>query len=127
MPYLRFLDFADAPIARGVSSAQDGTLSIMVGGSESVFNHIKPVMECMGTEITHCGAVGTGQVMKLMNKEYKKVFYTFIILSLMWYCSLIYSLLNYFIDRSSQKVGLNILLGNCEHILWMFILSLKVI
>jgi len=63
----KFVNFADAPIARGVSSAQDGTLSIMVGGSEEVFNRIKPVMECMGTEITHCGTVGTGQVMKLMN------------------------------------------------------------
>ena len=61
------VDFADAPIARGVSSAEDGTLSIMVGGSPEVFARIKPALECMGTEITHCGAVGTGQVMKLMN------------------------------------------------------------
>ena len=36
------VDFADAPIARGVSSAEDGTLSIMVGGSKEVFDHIHP-------------------------------------------------------------------------------------
>jgi 3-hydroxyisobutyrate dehydrogenase-like beta-hydroxyacid dehydrogenase len=61
------VDFADAPVARGVSSAQDGTLSIMVGGSAEVFTRIKPYLACMGTDITHCGEVGTGQVLKLMN------------------------------------------------------------
>ena len=61
------VDYADAPIARGVSSAEDGTLSIMVGGSKEVFDRIHPTMSCMGTEITHCGGVGTGMVMKLMN------------------------------------------------------------
>ena len=61
------VDYADAPVARGVSSAEDGTLSIMVGGSAEVFERIKPAMSCMGTEITHCGGVGTGMVMKLMN------------------------------------------------------------
>jgi hypothetical protein len=61
------VDFADAPVARGVSSAEDGTLSIMVGASEAVFARIKPYLACMGTDITHCGDVGTGQVLKLMN------------------------------------------------------------
>jgi 3-hydroxyisobutyrate dehydrogenase-like beta-hydroxyacid dehydrogenase len=61
------VDFADAPVARGVSSAEDGTLSIMVGGSGEVLARIKPYLACMGTDITHCGDVGTGQVMKLMN------------------------------------------------------------
>ncbi len=61
------VDFADAPVARGVSSAEDGTLSIMVGASPEVFQRVKPALDCMGTEITHCGAVGTGMVMKLMN------------------------------------------------------------
>ncbi len=61
------VDFADAPVARGVSSAEDGTLSIMVGGSADVFARIEPVLACMGTDVTHCGDVGTGQVVKLMN------------------------------------------------------------
>ena len=63
----RSVDFADAPVARGVSSAEDGSLSIMVGGNDAVFARIKPYLACMGTDITHCGDVGTGQVMKLMN------------------------------------------------------------
>jgi 3-hydroxyisobutyrate dehydrogenase-like beta-hydroxyacid dehydrogenase len=59
--------FADAPVARGVPSAEDGTLSITVGGSEDVLHDIEPYLRCMGTDISHCGPVGTGQVMKLMN------------------------------------------------------------
>lgn len=60
-------DFADAPIARARFAAIDGTLSIMVGGEETVLDRIRPYLDCMGTDITHCGGVGTGQVMKLMN------------------------------------------------------------
>lgn len=59
--------FADAPIARGVPSAEDGTLAITVGATEELFTFIKPWLETMGTEISHCGDVGTGQVLKLMN------------------------------------------------------------
>ena len=60
-------DFADAPIARTRRAAVDGTLSIMVGGSAEIFARIKPILETMGNEITHCGDVGAGQVVKLMN------------------------------------------------------------
>ncbi|MEM7250081.1 MAG: NAD(P)-dependent oxidoreductase, partial [Pseudomonadota bacterium] len=63
----RGVDFADAPIARGVPSAQDGTLSIMVGGSDTVMARIEPFLACMGTDIAHCGDIGSGQVAKLMN------------------------------------------------------------
>ncbi len=61
------VDFADAPVARSRLAALDGTLSIMVGGTKDVLERIRPALECMGTDITHCGDVGTGQVMKLMN------------------------------------------------------------
>ncbi len=61
------VDFADAPVARGVPAAENGTLAIMVGASDDVLARITPSLECMGTEISHCGDVGTGQVMKLMN------------------------------------------------------------
>jgi 3-hydroxyisobutyrate dehydrogenase-like beta-hydroxyacid dehydrogenase len=61
------VDFADAPVAKGVPSAEAGTLAITVGASESVFARILPLLECMGTEISHCGDIGTGQVLKLMN------------------------------------------------------------
>jgi len=60
-------DFADAPVAKGVPSAEDGTLAITVGASAEVLARIEPYLRCMGTDISHCGDVGTGQVMKLMN------------------------------------------------------------
>jgi 3-hydroxyisobutyrate dehydrogenase-like beta-hydroxyacid dehydrogenase len=60
-------DFADAPIARTRRAAVEGTLSIMVGGSPEVFGKIKPILDTMGNEITHCGGVGAGQVVKIMN------------------------------------------------------------
>ena len=60
-------DFADAPVARGVPAAEAGTLAITVGAGDEVLTRIEPYLRCMGTEISHCGGVGTGQVMKLMN------------------------------------------------------------
>ena len=61
------VDFADAPVARTAQAARDGTLSIMVGATGAVFERLQPYLACMGTEITHCGAVGAGQAVKLMN------------------------------------------------------------
>ena len=61
------VDFADAPVARTRRAAVDGTLSIMVGGTAPVFQRLHPILATMGTEITHCGGVGAGQVVKLMN------------------------------------------------------------
>jgi len=59
--------FADAPVARTRQAAEDGTLSIMVGGSEQVFADIRPLLAHAATEITHCGPVGCGQVVKILN------------------------------------------------------------
>ena len=59
--------FADAPIARTARAARDGTLSIMVGGDPALFARLRPLLACMGSEVTHCGPVGAGQVVKLMN------------------------------------------------------------
>jgi 3-hydroxyisobutyrate dehydrogenase-like beta-hydroxyacid dehydrogenase len=59
--------FADAPVARTAQAARDGTLSIMVGGDDEVFARLRPLLACMGSEVTHCGAVGAGQAVKLMN------------------------------------------------------------
>src|SRR5262245_46727960 len=61
------VDFADAPVARTAQAPRDGTLSIMVGADGVVFERLRPYLACMGTEITHCGAVGAGQAVKLMN------------------------------------------------------------
>ena len=59
--------FADAPVARTAQAAIDGTLSIMVGGEAAVFERIRPLLDCMAAEVTHCGGVGAGQAVKLMN------------------------------------------------------------
>jgi 3-hydroxyisobutyrate dehydrogenase-like beta-hydroxyacid dehydrogenase len=58
---------ADAPVARTREAAQKGTLSIMVGSAPELFQQICPFLECMGTEVTLCGPVGCGQVLKLLN------------------------------------------------------------
>jgi 3-hydroxyisobutyrate dehydrogenase-like beta-hydroxyacid dehydrogenase len=59
--------YADAPVARTREAAQKGTLSIMVGSAPELFQQICPFLECMGTEVTLCGPVGCGQVLKLLN------------------------------------------------------------
>jgi 3-hydroxyisobutyrate dehydrogenase len=59
--------FADAPIARTREAASRGELSIMVGAADAVFAHIAPVLQTMGTDVTHCGPVGSGQVVKILN------------------------------------------------------------
>lgn len=59
--------FADAPVARTREAAQRGELSIMVGADETLYARIEPFLRYMGSDITHCGAVGCGQVVKLVN------------------------------------------------------------
>jgi 3-hydroxyisobutyrate dehydrogenase-like beta-hydroxyacid dehydrogenase len=63
----RGIHFADAPVARTRQAAAEGTLSVMVGSTEHVFQRLQPVLAHIGTEITHCGAPGAGQAMKLIN------------------------------------------------------------
>lgn len=61
------VDYADAPIARTRQAAQDGTLSIMVGAPLVVFDRLKPLMDFMGSDVAHCGDVGCGQIVKILN------------------------------------------------------------
>lgn len=63
----RGVDYADAPVARTRQAAQDGTLSIMVGASAEVYERIRPLLAHAATDITHCGPVGCGQVVKILN------------------------------------------------------------
>jgi 3-hydroxyisobutyrate dehydrogenase-like beta-hydroxyacid dehydrogenase len=60
-------DFGDAPVARTREAAQRGELSIMVGAEPIVFERIKPLLSYMGSDVTHCGDIGCGQVVKLIN------------------------------------------------------------
>jgi 3-hydroxyisobutyrate dehydrogenase-like beta-hydroxyacid dehydrogenase len=59
--------FADAPVARTRQAAQEGTLSIMVGADAASFARIEKLLRCCASEISHCGAVGAGQFVKIMN------------------------------------------------------------
>ncbi|HJV10749.1 MAG TPA: NAD(P)-dependent oxidoreductase [Burkholderiales bacterium] len=63
----RGIDFADAPVARTRAAAESGTLAVMVGATEAVFQRIRPLLAHMGSEITHCGGPGAGQATKLIN------------------------------------------------------------
>ncbi|MET0364826.1 MAG: NAD(P)-dependent oxidoreductase [Sphingobium sp.] len=63
----RGMHFADAPVARTRQAAIDGTLSIMVGAPDALFARLKPLIGYMGSDVTHCGDVGCGQVVKLIN------------------------------------------------------------
>lgn len=60
--------FLDAPVSGGEPKAIDGTLSIMVGGDEAVFNELAPVLQTMGASVTLTGPVGAGNVTKLANQ-----------------------------------------------------------
>jgi 3-hydroxyisobutyrate dehydrogenase len=58
----------DAPVSGGVIGANNGTLSIMVGGNQEVFEECKPILESMGKTITYVGGNGDGQVCKAVNQ-----------------------------------------------------------
>jgi 2-hydroxy-3-oxopropionate reductase len=58
----------DAPVSGGDVGAIEGSLSIMVGGSEEDFQRAKPLFEVLGKTITHVGASGSGQVVKAANQ-----------------------------------------------------------
>ena len=57
----------DAPVARLVSNAIDGTLLILVGGDKDKFEIIKPLLETMGSDVVYCGKSGSGSKMKIIN------------------------------------------------------------
>jgi 2-hydroxy-3-oxopropionate reductase len=58
----------DAPVSGGDVGAIEGTLAIMVGGSEEDFERALPLFEVMGGTVTHVGPSGTGQVVKAANQ-----------------------------------------------------------
>jgi len=59
--------FADAPVARTREAAHRGELSVMVGASSDLFLQIEPLLHYIGTDVTLCGDIGCGQVVKLVN------------------------------------------------------------
>jgi 3-hydroxyisobutyrate dehydrogenase-like beta-hydroxyacid dehydrogenase len=63
----RGLGFLDAPVSGSAPKAEDATLTIMAGGEREDFERAKPALEAMGELIVHVGAVGQGQMVKVIN------------------------------------------------------------
>lgn len=58
----------DAPVSGGEPKAIDGTLSIMVGGPQEVFDEVKDILTAVGDSVVLCGDVGAGNTTKLANQ-----------------------------------------------------------
>jgi 2-hydroxymethylglutarate dehydrogenase len=58
----------DAPVSGGTPAAAQGTLTIMVGGSADLLERCRPLLNTMGSQIVHVGAVGQGKVVKMVNQ-----------------------------------------------------------
>ena len=57
----------DSPVGKTADHAVAGTLTLMVGGDAGVVARCRPVLDCMGSDFFHCGGLGAGQTMKLIN------------------------------------------------------------
>lgn len=62
------LGFLDAPVSGGQAGAENGALTVMVGGTEESFAAAEPVMQCYSKNVTHMGAAGNGQLTKMVNQ-----------------------------------------------------------
>ncbi|MBC1482935.1 NAD(P)-dependent oxidoreductase [Listeria sp. FSL L7-1485] len=58
----------DAPVSGGDIGAKNGTLAIMVGGEETIFQEVKPIFDILGSSIILQGAAGSGQHTKMVNQ-----------------------------------------------------------
>jgi 3-hydroxyisobutyrate dehydrogenase len=57
----------DAPVSGGQMGAVAGTLAIMVGGDEEIYNKCLPILQAMGKKIYYCGPSGNGEIVKIVN------------------------------------------------------------
>jgi 3-hydroxyisobutyrate dehydrogenase len=62
------LSYLDCPVSGGQAGAQAGTLTVMAGGDEKAFEHVKPLIASYARNITRMGASGTGQLAKMANQ-----------------------------------------------------------
>ena len=62
------IGFLDAPLSGGQAGAENGQLTIMVGGQEETFERARPVMDCYAKAITLIGPAGHGQMAKMVNQ-----------------------------------------------------------
>jgi 3-hydroxyisobutyrate dehydrogenase len=63
----RGVGFIDAPVSGGTTAAKAGTLTVMWGGEQSVYERVRPVIEAFGKKIVHAGTVGSGDALKAVN------------------------------------------------------------
>jgi 3-hydroxyisobutyrate dehydrogenase len=61
------VDMLDAPVSGGVIGARTGLLAVMVGGDESVYQRVKPVLDAIGDNVVYCGSIGAGSICKLVH------------------------------------------------------------
>jgi len=64
----RSVGFLDAPVSGGQAGAENGQLTVMVGGDSNVFERAAPVIDCFAKAITHIGPAGSGQLAKMVNQ-----------------------------------------------------------
>lgn len=62
------IGFVDAPVSGGQAGAENGVLSIMCGGDESIFIAAEPIMQAYGRSIKRLGDSGAGQLTKMVNQ-----------------------------------------------------------
>src|SRR6185312_16222160 len=62
------IGFLDAPVSGGVSGAEAGKLTVMVGGDAAVLAKAMPALQAFGEKIVHCGPVGAGHAVKAVNQ-----------------------------------------------------------
>ena len=62
------VNFIDAPVSGGEPKAIDGSLAIMVGGKQNIFEECKPILEVLGDSVVLCGNYGAGNTTKLANQ-----------------------------------------------------------
>src|SRR3546814_7425739 len=62
-------DMVDAPVSGGIAAANAGTLTFMVGGTESAFKRAEPILSAMGKAVIHDGDAGNGQAAKICRSE----------------------------------------------------------
>jgi 3-hydroxyisobutyrate dehydrogenase-like beta-hydroxyacid dehydrogenase len=60
--------FADAPVSGMEARAKEAKITVMFGGDESLFQTVRPALEAIGNQIVYMGAVGSGQLTKLINQ-----------------------------------------------------------
>lgn len=62
------IEYLDAPVSGGPEGVEQGSLTIMVGGTLSAFEKAKPILVCLGETIEYLGSAGSGSIAKLINQ-----------------------------------------------------------